>query len=65
MHCSKCPLETENNRGMSQTLKYLGVELVEEERGDYEAEKNEDRPPKYLQRVFITRHLEAFSENLC
>ena len=65
MHCSKCPLETENNRGMSQTLKYLGVELVEEERGDCEAEKNEDRPPKYLQRVFITRHLEAFSEIIC
>ena len=50
---------------MSQTLKYLRVELVEEERGDYEAEKNEDRPPKYLQRVFVTRHLQAFSENLC
>ena len=50
---------------MSQALKYLGVELVEEQRGDYEAEKNEDWPPKYLQRVFITRHLEAFSENIC
>ena len=43
-------------------MKYLRVELVEEERGDYETENNEDRPPKYLQRVFVTRHLEAFSE---
>ena len=50
---------------MSQTLKYLGVELVEEERGDCEGENNEDRSPKYLQRVFVTRHLEAFSENFC
>ena len=50
---------------MSQTLEYLGVELVEEERGDCEAEKNEDRPPKDLQRVFVTRHLEAFSEIIC
>ena len=59
------PLETENNWEMSQTLKYLRVELVEEERGDCEGENNEDRSPKYLQRVFVTRHLEAFSENFC